>query len=71
MTPEERLTRQGWRRRATYDDPRLSEMVAAYVAIGLEVYLEPFRAENEPGCTTCLQENSDSFKTIYTRRIKR
>jgi hypothetical protein len=71
MTPEETLIRQGWKRQATYDDPRLSEMVAAYAAIGLEVHLEPFQAENQPGCTSCLQDKPDSFKTIYTRRRKK
>ena len=71
MTPEERLTRLGWIKQATYDDPRLSELVAAYAEIGLEVHLEPFRAESERGCTSCLQENPDSFKTIYTRRRKK
>ena len=27
MTREEELTRQGWKRQSTYDEPRLSEMV--------------------------------------------
>ena len=70
MGPEERLTRGGWKKQATYDDPRLSEMVEAYAEIGFEVHLESFSAENEPGCTSCLQDNPDSFKTIFTRRRK-
>ena len=67
MTPEEKLIKEGWVKQTTYDDPRLSEMVQMYQEIGLEVHLEPFNAENEIGCTGCLQEAPDQFKTIYTR----
>jgi hypothetical protein len=65
---EEKLIKKGWQKQATYDNPRLSEMVAMYEEIGHEVHLEPFNAENETGCTGCMQLMSDLFKTIYTRR---
>jgi hypothetical protein len=68
MTPEEKLISAGWEKKATYDDPRLSEMVAVYEEIGLDVHLEPFDAENEDGCTGCMQSFPDQFKTIYTRK---
>jgi hypothetical protein len=68
MTPEEKLISAGWEKKATYDDPRLSEMVEVYEGIGLEVHLEPFNAENETGCTGCMQLFPDQFKTIYTRK---
>jgi hypothetical protein len=45
MTPEERLIKKGWQKQATYDVPRLSEMVEIYEGIGLEVHLEPFNSE--------------------------
>ena len=64
------LTQQGWQKQATYDEPRLSEMVAMYKEIGLEVHLEPFNAANEPGCTGCMQATPELFKTIYTRKKK-
>jgi len=32
------------------------------------VHLEPFIAENEDGCTACLQVFPEQFKTIYTRK---
>jgi hypothetical protein len=70
MTPEEKLIQQGWQKQATYDEPRLSEMVDMYKEIGLEVHLEPFNAANEEGCTGCMQLTPDMFKTIYTRRKK-
>ena len=68
MTPEEELISEGWEKQATYDDPRLSEMVAMYQEIGLEVLLEPFNAANEEGCTGCMELSPDQFKTIYTRK---
>lgn len=64
---EEKLIKEGWKKQATYDDPRLSEIVAMYEEIGLEVHLEPFNADNESGCTDCMQLMPDLFKTIYTR----
>ena len=68
LTPEEKLIKAGWQKQATYDDPRLSEMVEVYEELGLEVHLEPFNAENETGCSGCIQSRPDLFKTIYTRR---
>ena len=70
MTPEEKLISEGWEKQATYDEPRLSEMVDMYQEIGLEVLLEPFNAENEEGCTGCMALSPDQFKTIYTRKKK-
>ena len=67
MTPEEKLIRNGWEKKATYDDPRLSEMVAVYTELGLEVHLEPFHSDHERGCTSCMSLFPDQFKTIYTR----
>jgi hypothetical protein len=67
MTPEEKLIKEGWQKQATYDDPRLSEMVEMYEEIGLEVHLEPFNTENESGCSGCMQLRPNLFKTVYTR----
>jgi hypothetical protein len=69
MTPEKKLIKQGWEKQATYDNPRLSEMVEMYKEIGLEVHLEPFNAENETGCSSCMKLMPDLFKTIYTRKM--
>ncbi len=68
MTPEEELISEGWKKQATYDDPRLSEMVEMYKEIGLAVHLEPFNAANEKGCTGCMALFADQLKTIYTRK---
>ena len=69
MTREEELTAQGWRRQATYDEPRLSEMVAMYQDIGFEVHLEPIHPAEKKGCTDCLRLRPDCYKTVYTRNL--
>ena len=68
MTRQEELARQGWIRQATYDEPRLSEMADIYRDIGLEVHLEPFHADEEPGCSNCMAKLPERYKTIYTRK---
>jgi hypothetical protein len=68
MTRKEQLKLQGWERQTTYDEPRLSEMADMYVEIGLEVHLEPFHPDEEPGCTGCMAKKPERFKTIYTRK---
>lgn len=69
MTRTEELAREGWERQATYDEPRLSELISMYEEIGFEVRLEPFDPGEEPReCTTCMQAAADNFKTIFTRR---
>ena len=68
MTRHEKLFHQGWQRQATYDEPRLSEMADMYKEIGLEVHLEPFDPDKEPGCTGCMAATPDLYKTIYTRK---
>ncbi len=68
MTPDNELIREGWERQSTYDEPRLSEMVATYEEIGFEVHLEPFDPLSEPGCTECMKISPEKHKTIYTRK---
>lgn len=68
MTREEELKRQGWERQSTYDEPRLSEMVDTYREIGLEVHLEPFDPNEEPGCASCMALMPEKYKTIYTHK---
>jgi hypothetical protein len=68
VTREQELTRQGWQKQATYDEPRLSELVDMYREIGFEVHLEPFDPLQEPGCTGCLEASPERYRTIYTRK---
>jgi hypothetical protein len=53
MTREEELKKQGWEKRFTIDEPRLSEIVEQYKELGFEVLLEPVDTSSEE-CTTCI-----------------
>ncbi len=65
---EDELTKQGWSKRTTYDEPRLSEMVELYQELGFEVRLEPFCSGPEQECSECIVQRPERFKTIYVRK---
>ncbi len=65
--PMDELIKNGWEKRATYDEPRLTEMVEMYEEIGLTVHLEPVDLLNKPGCSDCFKAAPEKYKTIYTR----
>jgi hypothetical protein len=67
MTLENELTRDGWQKQSTTDEPRLSELAEMYKDIGYDVHLEPFHPEEETGCTECMKLQADRYKTIYIR----
>lgn len=66
MTREEELKKEGWEKRFTIDEPRLSEMVEEYKEVGFEVFLEPVDPSSEE-CSSCISAFHDRYKTIYTR----
>ncbi|MFQ5464071.1 MAG: hypothetical protein ACE5E5_15775, partial [Phycisphaerae bacterium] len=68
MTREEELVRQGWEKRTTYDEPRLSEMAEMYAELGLEVRIEPFDPAVQPDCAECMRQQPERYKTIYVRK---
>lgn len=68
MSREQELAREGWVKRTTYDEPRLTEMVELYRELGFEVHLEPFNLADEPQCAECMKEAPERFSTIHTRR---
>lgn len=63
------LTEQGWVRRFTAEEPRLSEMKEFYESLGMEVLLETGLPEEGQECTGCFEIEGfqDRLKTIYTR----
>jgi len=67
MTREEELKKEGWEKRFTIDEPRLSEIVEQYRELGFEVLLEPVDTASEE-CTTCMTAFYDRYRTIYTRK---
>jgi hypothetical protein len=63
----EQLEEDGWVRRTTYDEPRLSELVESYRELGLEVRLEEPDAGELEECNACFKGSGGKLKTIYTR----
>jgi hypothetical protein len=64
------LEKEGWVRRFTANEPRLSEAVAEYEELGFEVHLEPVEPLQIPvgECSRCLLADGNRYKNIYTRR---
>jgi len=63
------LEKQGWVKRTTIDEPRLSEIIEEYESLGFEVHLEPIKLEDlDKECRTCYQNQLDKLKTVYTRK---
>jgi len=64
-----KLISEGWVRRFTAEEPRLSEMKEFYESLGMEVLVEPGGADSEQQCTSCFEAEgfTDRYKTIYTR----
>lgn len=69
-TREEELAVQGWQKKSTVDEPRLSELVQAYRRIGCDVHLEPFDPSGQPDCNRCMQTVAGNCKTIYIRKTR-
>ncbi len=69
MSREEDLRKEGWEKRFTIDEPRLSEMAEAYQELGFEVLLEPVDLSSEE-CTSCISAHPQRYRTLYTRRKK-
>jgi len=69
MSREEQFKKEGWEKRFTIDEPRLSEMAEQYKELGFEVLLEPVDLSSEE-CTSCMTVDPKRYKTIYTRLKK-
>lgn len=63
------LLSQGWVRRFSAMEPRLSEMKIAYEELGFEVHIEDGGVAEPDECDACFTAEgfSDLYKTIYTR----
>lgn len=70
VSREDELKRDGWEKRFTTDETRLSEMVNIYKELGFEVLIESFDPTSEQ-CVKCFNNILPKlYKTIYTRRKK-
>jgi hypothetical protein len=69
MTKSEELKKQGWIKRTTIGEPRLSEIVEEYKALGFDVHLEPVNLdEMDEECRRCYEKDADKIKTVYVRK---
>jgi hypothetical protein len=59
--------KDGWQRRSILDEPRLSEVAEMYRDMGLDVLVVDLVPEITKGCSTCIEEQTDSLKVIYTK----
>ncbi len=71
--PEALLEAQGWLRRTTIGEPRLSEVVENYRAMGYEVHVERFQTADDASCTTCYDDPAGQapgkvWGTVYVRK---
>lgn len=64
---EKALETEGWKRMATYSEPRLSEMVEEYKELGFEVRIEEVDSDSEE-CAECIKLEPESVKTIFIRK---
>ena len=71
VSPEDALLKDGWVRQTTIGEPRLSEIVQNYKAMGFEVHVEEFKTEGDSGCTTCFDAGQGMgfmYGTVYVRK---
>jgi len=67
----EQLEKDGWIKRTTIDEPRLSEIILEYELLGYEVHLEPVKLEDlDEECRRCYENNIDKTKTVYVRKTE-
>ncbi len=66
---EKKLVDQGWIRRFSAEEPRLSEMRELYESLGLEVLIMPGVTADEEKCAACFDvpDFQDRYYTLYTR----
>ena len=65
----EELKKQGWVKRTTIGEPRLSEIVDEYKSLGFEVHLEQVNLDElDEKCRRCYENDGDKFKTVYVRK---
>lgn len=63
------LSADGWTRRFTAEEPRLTEMAEYYRSLGLEVRVENGALGEDDECHECFDAEGfgERYKTIYTR----
>jgi hypothetical protein len=71
---EGELLAEGWVKQTTIGEPRLSEIVENYKALGYEVHVVEYREpESGEGCNTCFTAGAEMgqvYGDVYIRKAK-
>ncbi|HEX9812196.1 MAG TPA: hypothetical protein VGA88_08935 [Burkholderiales bacterium] len=70
MSREAKLRLEGWVRQTTLGEPRLSEVVQTYRALGYEVEVIEHRVEGD-GCNSCFEVGAKAgsvYGDVYLRK---
>ncbi len=72
LTPrEEELALEGWSKKFTASEPKLTEYAKMYEELGFDVRLEAITPQDlGEGCNSCFMAACDLYRTIYTRPRK-
>ena len=66
---QEKLEKQGWIKRTTLFEPKLSEIVKEYISLGYDVHLEQVKLEDLNGnCNISYKNQIGKLKTVYIRK---
>ncbi len=66
------MKKEGWVKRTTIGEPRLSEIVELYKSLGYEVHVEPVTLDElDEDCRRCYENEIDKLGTVYVRKKKR
>ncbi len=66
---DKELEKQGWEKRFSVEKHRAAEYESNYEELGFEVLILPtVEVETERSCDECIQSETCSLVTIFTRR---
>ena len=66
-----KVEKQGWVKRTTIDEPRLSEITELYTSLGFEVRVEPVKLDElDEDYKKCYKNIIDELKNVYVRKRK-
>jgi hypothetical protein len=64
-----KLEKEGWIKRTTIGEPRLSEIIELYKSLGYEVRVERVKLEElDNECRKCYENAADDIKTVYVKK---
>lgn len=65
----EKLEKEGWIKRTTIGEPRLSEIVELYKSLGYEVRVEAVKLDElDEECRRCYKNEVDKLKIVYVKK---